>query len=385
MLLPHDAHLAYCTNIHPGRDWPETLRSLEESALAVRERVCPKDPYAIGLRLSATAARQLSEPKELTAFRHWLETCNCYVFTINGFPFGDFHGQRVKENVYRPDWTTSERLEYTNLLFDILAQLLPPGVAGSVSTLPGSFKRFIRTKEQSAAIRENLYRCFRHIQALGERNGIDLHLGMEPEPLGLFETTKETVAFFDRLVIDRPEAEEMLQRIGVNYDTCHLAVEYEDAASALGRLQHSGIRISKIHLSSALKVSSPGPEALSLLESFCEDTYLHQVIARTEGETELVRYEDLPAALAARRSGRDAADEWRIHFHIPLHASPAAPLQSTADHLLDTLAFVREQPSLCGHFEMETYTWGVLPPDLRNASVVDQLVKEYEWTLPRLR
>ena len=36
-----------------------------------------------------------------------------YVFTINGFPYGPFHGQPVKAAVYRPDWREAERGRYT--------------------------------------------------------------------------------------------------------------------------------------------------------------------------------------------------------------------------------------------------------------------------------
>lgn len=384
MRLAHNAHLSYCTNIHPGNDWPQTLHSLKQDVLAVRAQACPDKPYAIGLRLSAQAANQLAVPAELSAFQRWLEENNCYVFTINGFPYGNFHGERVKEQVYRPDWSSPDRLAYTNLLFDLLVQLLPSGISGSVSTLPGSFKRFITTDAQHNAINDNLYRCFQHIETLSNKHNIDLHLGLEPEPLGLFETTKETVAFFDRFLIDRPDTEAILNRIGVNYDTCHLAVEYENAKEALARLTNASIRVSKIHLSSALALKTPTEQALETLSTFCEDTYLHQVIAR-ETDATLTRYEDLDQALTARRSGQDKSQEWRIHFHIPLHASPQAPLEGTENHLLDTLDVISENPTLCQHFEMETYTWAVLPNDLHNTSVVDQLVKEYQWLLPQLK
>ena len=100
MELANGIHLAYCTNIHRGESWEETFRSLNRYTLAVRNRVCPGGAYAIGLRLGAAAARELSDPATLSGFRKWLEQENCYVFTINGFPYGDFHGTRVKEQVY---------------------------------------------------------------------------------------------------------------------------------------------------------------------------------------------------------------------------------------------------------------------------------------------
>ena len=187
------AHLAYCTNIHPAESWAETLHVLKTHTLQVRDHVSPANaPYAIGLRLSARAATELLEGDHLAQFKLWLEDENCYVFTINGFPYGSFHGTRVKEKVYQPDWTSSERLRYTQDLFTIIAQLVPEGVEGSVSTLPGSFKAF---EADEAAIFTHLEACAQYIENLSSQYGRDLHLGLEPEPLGHFENTEETIAF----------------------------------------------------------------------------------------------------------------------------------------------------------------------------------------------
>ncbi len=285
----------------------------------------------------------------------------------------------MKEQVYAPDWTTRERLEYTNQLFDLIAQLVPEGVEGSVSTLPGSFKEFIRGEEPVAEIRRNLWRCLDHIARLSDRTGRVLHLGLEPEPLGLFETTQETVAFFDRLVAERPGDQRVLHHVGVNYDTCHLAVEYENPREAVLRLQRHGIRISKLHLSSALKVA-PTDEVRRALAAFADDVYLHQVIARNGSA--LTRYRDLDVALAQAPADDE---EWRIHFHIPLHCPTSALFDNTSDHLLGVLGLLQQDPTLCSHLEMETYTWEVMPAELKNRSVVDQLVGEYDWCLARCR
>jgi len=196
MRLSHGLHLAYCTNIHRGEDWAETFEALQRYTLAVRARVCPGKPYAIGLRLSDQASRELSVASTLLSFQKWLEKSNCYVFTINGFPYGRFHGTRVKEQVYAPDWTTRERLEFTKRLFDLLAQLLPEGVEGSVSTVPCSFKEFIKGLEQVKTMRANLWQCVEHIATVSEQSGRKLHLGLEPEPLCYLETSAETISFF---------------------------------------------------------------------------------------------------------------------------------------------------------------------------------------------
>lgn len=381
MKLANASHLAYCTNIHRGGSWAETLQSLDQYTLAVRDHVCPSDPYAIGLRLSANAASELADPQTLLTFQKWLEAKNCYVFTINGFPYGDFHGTRVKEQVYRPDWTSTDRFEYTKSLFDLLVQLSPAGTEGSVSTLPGSFKRFITSDAQVFAMQRNLVEIAQYVEQLSERTGRDLHLGMEPEPLGYFETSQETVQFYQSMLGEYPSVNELLlRRIGVNYDTCHLAVEYEGAGQALDRLTRHGIRISKIHLSAALKTTDFSPPTLQSLKRYCDDVYLHQVISKHSCGA-LSRYEDLDRGLAARARGEDRGDEWRIHFHIPLHSSPAAPLTSTSDHIADTLDVVKSNPDICHHYEMETYTWEVLPQDLANTDVVGQLVREYQWTI----
>ena len=364
----HD--LAYSTNVHAAESWSETLCGLEQVTLAVRAKVAPNERFGIGLRLSDRASRELAEPAIVAAFREWLEANNCYIFTVNGFPFGKFHRSRVKEQVFLPDWTSPQRLEYTNRLFDILALLLPNDCAGSVSTMPGSFKEFLREDGEIEAIRRNLLRCAQHISDLSNRHGRDLHLGLEPEPLGLFENTAETLRFFETV---------RSEQIGVNYDACHFAVEYEDPLDSLRALQNAGIRISKLHLSSALRCLSPN-DRVALLRPFQDQVYLHQVIARRP-EGDLRRYKDLSLALAENQ----AAEEWRIHFHVPLYAELGPPLSSTVDHVMGVLDWLAANPRACSHLEMETYTWEVLPNALRSNSLVDQLTREYDWTLARLR
>ena len=384
MKLSHGLHLAYCTNIHRGESWAQTFETLQKYTLAVRDRVSPGKPYAIGLRLGADAARELSDRPTLLAFQKWLERENCYVFTINGFPYGRFHGARVKEQVYAPDWTTRERLDYTNLLFDLLAQIVPAGMDGSVSTVPVSFKGFNLDERGARTARTNLWRCVDHLEHLTRRTGRKLHLGLEPEPCCFLETTGETIAFFEQLRADRPGDLRLDEHLGINYDCCHLAVEFEAPGEALQRLRRAGIKISKIHLSNALKVH-PTPEVRAALKAFADDIYFHQTIERRP-DGGIIRYGDLDEALDTSATATPQYElEWRIHFHIPLHAKPTALFDTTADHLLGVLDEVKRVPSLCAHFEMETYTWEVMPAELKKRNVVDQLVGEYEWTLAQFK
>jgi sugar phosphate isomerase/epimerase len=382
--LTHGLHLAYCTNVHRGGSWQETLASLERHTLAVRRAICPDAPYAIGLRLSDAASRELAVPAVLKDFQRWLERNRCYVFTINGFPFGNFHGTRVKEQVCQPDWTSPERLAYTNRLFDILAELLPEGVEGSVSTVPVSFKQFRLGTRELAVARNHLWRCVDHQEQLTRRTGRKLHLGLEPEPFGTVENTAEFITFFGQLEADRPGDLRLREHLGINYDTCHFALQFEHPGEALQRLHRRGIRISKIHLSNALRVH-PTHEVRAVLPSFDDGVYFHQVIER-RADGELVRHADLDAALATSESDGPQFDrEWRIHFHIPLHAPERALIGTTVDHLRGTLDVLKQNPRLCSHLEMETYTWEVLPRELKQARVEDMLVSEYRWTLGELK
>lgn len=379
MRLGANRHLAYCTNVHRGEGWDETFAMLQRHTDVVRQRVAPNEPYAIGLRLGAQAAADLAVPATLDVFRRWLDAHDSYVFTINGFPYGSFHGTRVKEQVYAPDWATPERLAYTTGLFDLVAALVPAGVPGSVSTVPVSFKGFDTSGDHRAAVFANLSACARHIEALVDRTGLDLSLGLEPEPLCVLETTAETVAFFEAWDTADPDAARWRQLVGVNYDCCHLAVEFESPHDALERLAGAGLRLSKLHLSSALRVT-PDDEGRAALAPFVEPTYLHQVVVGSAETGEVIRrHVDLPEALADP-TPTAGGEEWRVHFHVPLHATPGAPFRDTRDHLIGALDWLAAHPDACAHLEMETYTWEVLPPALR-IGIDDQLVREYAWTL----
>lgn len=385
MTLNDGIHLAYCTNVHRGETWAETFAALERHTLPVRRRVAAGRSYAIGLRLGQRAAAELAQPHELLAFQRWLEKHDCYVFTVNGFPYGSFHGTRVKEQVYAPDWSTPERVAYTEQLFELLVQLAPAGAACSVSTVPASFKGFVAAEpSRRRAIFSNLTACARKIAALAEKTGRDLHLGLEPEPLCLIETSEETVEFFNewRAGDAAVERDSLLRVVGVNYDCCHLGVEFEVAATALDRISAAGLRLSKLHLSSALRVR-PDVVGRQALAAFVEPTYLHQVVVGRAGSTEVRRrFVDLPDALADSEPSRPD-DEWRVHFHVPLHAAPGTPFGDTRDHLMGALDWLKAHPRACSHLEMETYTWEVLPAPMR-LPIEDQLVREYAWTLGAL-
>ncbi|MEN9974364.1 MAG: metabolite traffic protein EboE [Verrucomicrobiota bacterium] len=379
------SHLAYCTNIHPAETWLETRQMLQTHVLDVRNLLCTQGllargaPFAIGLRLSAGAARELLTDGHLDALRAWLIETNTYVFTINGFPYGGFHGTRVKERAFQPDWTERVRLDYTQDLFRILAAIAQPGTGASVSTLPGSHKSFLADESQ---ICEHLIELAHWLDELSDATGTDFHLGLEPEPLGHFENAHETIAFFDRLHAHAPEASESIRRrIGVNYDACHFALEFDEARSTLDRFESAAIRISKIHLSNAIAFDPRDPAALDAIRCYDEPVYFHQVLLRDACGV-VTRFKDLPDFLALGPACGNFL-EARVHFHIPLDAEPAPPLRSTRDEVSEVLAWRRDHPEGCLHYEIETYTWAVLPAAMHRP-VADQIAAEYHWVLNKI-
>lgn len=348
---------------------------LQTRVLAVRDLVCAGEPFGIGLRLSAVAARELLEGDRLARFKEWLDETNTYVFTINGFPYGSFHGTRVKERVFQPDWTERARLEYTKDLFRILAVIARPDTGASVSTLPGSHKTF---HADESLIRRNLIELAEWLEKLAEETGHDFHLGLEPEPLGHFENTVETLAFFERLHADASDPEVIRRRIGVNYDACHFALQYDEARASLDALKDAGIHISKIHLSSALAFDPRDAAAVEAIRVFDEPVYFHQVLLRDSGGA-IHRFVDLPDFLTSDLMALDFL-EARVHFHIPLDAEPAPPLRSTRGHVSAVLRWHADNPDVCRHYEIETYTWAVLPENLRRP-MEEQIAGEFRWVL----
>ena len=380
--------LTYCSNIHAGESWDEVRGALRAALPSIRRDLQASGPFAIGLRLSARAAEELEQPAALNAFRAFLSDGDYYVPTINGFPFGAFHGTRVKDRVYLPDWRDPARIDYSNRLATLLAALQRDRsrTAGSVSTVPGAFKGHLRSDDDAAAIALNLLDHAKHLAALRQETGVTIALAIEPEPACLIETSAEAIAFFDRYLFDSRLAaqhgvsvDEVRTHIGVCFDACHMAVEFEDHEAALEAFDLAGIRVPKFQISSALRVD--GDAGRKALQRFAEDTYLHQVVSRS-GER-LTRYVDLPDALADGGVAGRAGSEWRVHFHVPVFLRTLGDLETTQpdlERVLDLIKTRTDAPCL----EVETYTWDVLPQEYRQVEMSAAIARELAWTRDRL-
>jgi sugar phosphate isomerase/epimerase len=366
--LPGAPHLTYCTNIHPGESWSDVRAILKDKVARVRASF--DGPFGVGLRLSARAAEELAIP-ELASI---LEEHGLYVFTINAFPYGAFHGTRVKENVYRPDWREDARVIYTLRCARILAALLPNDArTGSVSTVPVAFAPRAGAPEEREEAARRILAVARGLREIEGETGRTILLALEPEPACLLETTDDLARFYEEELVPRAGPDERVLRahVGACLDACHAAVELEDPREAVLRLDRAGIPIAKVQLSAGLEAR--GAEARAALARFCEDTYLHQTVVRTVDDR-VLRYVDLPDAL------RDDHGEamLRTHFHVPIFAPRFGPLAGTQPWLAELLGIARTR-AISEHLEIETYTWDVLPKEHRGATVEDDVVREIRW------
>ena len=408
-------HLGYCTNIHAGETWADHFAALQQAVPDLKRRLSPDAPFGLGLRLSNVASEELEQPENLVAFQHWLAQHDCYVFTMNGFPFGGFHNTVVKDQVHAPDWTTEARVEYTKRLFRMLSVLLPVdelgnAIPGGVSTSPLSYRHWFEWEQPAARdyilsqTTQNVLDVVGDLIRLHRQTDRLMHLDLEPEPDGVIETADEFIAWFTDYLIPMG-LEQLTEQFGLTdeeaetaicdhvrlcYDVCHFAVGYERPADVLDKLKNYGLRVGKIQISAALKAEFPpgGPPMRShsteedgretvrqAFAQFNEPTYLHQVVARTKSN-ELMRFRDLPDALAAFD---DTHLEWRSHFHVPIFVESYGVLQSTQDDIREVLRLQAER-QFTNQLEVETYTWDVLPVELK-ADIVDSIEREVKWVL----
>ncbi|WP_320783963.1 metabolite traffic protein EboE [Streptomyces sp. CRN 30] len=362
-------HLAYCTNVHPAETLDGVLAQLRDHCEPVRRRL-GRDRLGIGLWLARDAAHALvTDPAALRGLRAELDRRGLEVVTLNGFPYEGFGAEEVKYRVYRPDWADPERLEHTTSLARVLAGLLPDDVTeGSISTLPLAW-RTAYDDARAEKSRAALVTLAERLDALEELTGRSIRVGLEPEPGCVVETTHDAIAPLTAIAHDR---------IGICVDTCHLATSFEEPDTALDALAAARVPVIKSQLSAALHAEHPrSPEVRQALGAFAEPRFLHQT-RTTTATGELHGTDDLDQAL----TGTELPDTapWRAHFHVPLHAAPAAPLTSTLDVLTTVLTRLVGGPHpLTRHLEVETYTWQALPPELRprvRAQLTDGIAAE---------
>lgn len=374
-----DRVVGYCTNVHAGEDLDQYLSSLEEYALDVKARISGNEPLPIGLWLSARTARQILSENRLVEFREFLESNGLSAFTMNGFPYANFHGPTVKYQVYKPDWTHPERLNYTANLIRILTELMAEGSQAGISTLPLGWLRDKFNYEKAA---DNLIQVVELLKTNERRTGKLIHLDIEPEPGCILSSSNDVVSFFNDYLLGRRNEADILRYLHVCHDICHASVVFEDQQNAIRNYTANGIGIGKVHVSSAIHADITANNVHPVLEQlrrFQEDRYLHQTYIQNENR--ILSYDDLFQAISDLDAQARAA--LRCHFHLPIFIERLGHLATTRYEIVDCLQSIYKI-SDCRHFEVETYAWTVLPDELKTKDLARGIAQELTWIQGRL-
>lgn len=380
--------IGYCTNVHAGPDLETTQANLLQYASKVKQQFSPETPMGVGLWLAAPAAASLRDPAQLAAFRDWLNHQGLVPFTLNGFPYGDFHTEIVKHKVYKPTWFESHRLTYTTNLIDALHGLLPEGMEGSISTLPIAWDRKSMTPQQWQQTSQQLLQLCHYLHRLEQETGRLIYVCLEPEPGCVLDIAKDMIDLFRERLLPFDEANIVTRYLRICHDICHSAVMFEHQADALQGYQNLGIRVGKVQISSAVRVdfNTIEPEkrsdALEQLASFDEPRYLHQTSIREKsGETRF--HEDLSLALDTVKQARELSSIWSVHFHVPVYLESLGMLGTSRSDILRCFEVCQSMSDL-QHYEVETYAWNVLPKEHQVANLADGIAREMNWVREQL-
>lgn len=395
-----DFPFGYCTNVHAGTTLEQARANLLQFASAVRGEVAPNGRLPVGLWLAEPAATQLIEHQAVAEFRDWLEAHHFLPYTMNGFPQGDFHQPVVKHAVYEPTWSCHSRARYSMCLAQILDVLLPAGKSGSISTLPIGWPHCPWHAEEFHLAADNLMEVAKFLDHLAQHSGREIVLAIEPEPGCLLNTADEITHFFNHYLFSGPDAKIARRYLTVCHDVCHSGVMFESQTAALQTYRENGIRVGKVQISSAVHVpwdnavGSPERQSamLAQLRGFNEPKYLHQTSrASKNGKLESL-VEDLPKALQ-QWLGVDAAKvsmpetPWRVHFHVPIYVAQFGELQTTQADIRLACEYLKQHAHddcdgadwFTGHYEVETYAWPVLPPELQVTSLSHGIANELRF------
>ena len=389
-------HLTYSTLVHPGDDWAQMWDSLVTYVPKVKERWAKNHRFGVSLRLSAASASTLAKGQaERDKLKKFLNDNNMYLYTVNAFPYGPFKGPIVKEQVYEPDWRSEERTTYTKNVADVLADVSPDDVSPSIQSAPLGFKPRVTGPDVVDSFTDHVIRVCAHLVDVEARTGRVVTLALEPEPYCFLETTDETVEYFTKHIYSGKSAEKLAKlarmpiseahvalrrHVGIVFDICHQAVEFEDIGACLQKLVDAGIPIFKLQEAAALHVPEVTQKIVDVLKNYSKTIYLTQTVEKKDGR--LTRFLNLEDAFAAWEKN-PGPREWRTHFHVPVFLEDLGPFRTTRFAIEDALRFHKAKP-LSRQLEIETYTWDVLPDNLKTGDIVDYVCRELDWVKGQL-
>ena len=409
--------VGYCTNVHAGVElaavgdnlvrYSVPARKKLNQQIAQQRQVPTQERLGVGLWIPDQASQELMQsPQQLQGFAELLAANRLSAFTINGFPFDNFHQPSVKQRVYLPTWADRQRYEYTLRLASILAALLPESdetqTVGSISTLPLGWPAnpFAPGDSDSAEARfaksgQQLRELAAQLNAIEQQTGKRIVVAIEPEPGCDLDSADDMIDFFDQQLPEQTHR----RYLTICHDICHSAVMNEPQRDVIERYAQAGIAIGKVQVSSAITVDwasmavADRPEVLARLSSFAEDRYLHQT-GQVDRQGDFKLATDLPELLAGIDPATlDEVERWMIHFHVPIFLEQIGRLGTSRDAVQaclqgigccgDPNGFV-PGVDFTGHLEVETYAWTVLPEAERQRGLSDDIATEMFWLLQQL-
>jgi sugar phosphate isomerase/epimerase len=389
-------HLTYSTLVHPADNWEQLYNSLVTYLPKVKARFAGNKAFGVCIRLSASTAQTLANSvAERDKLKKFLTDNDMYIYTANAFVYGHFKGDKVKEQVYEPDWRGEERTQYTINVANVLADVCPAGIAPSIQSAPLGFKPRVTGADVIASYTDHVLRVVAHLIELEAKTGRTVQLALEPEPYCFLETTDETIDYFTKHLYAGPaveklaklahvpisEANEALRRhLGIVYDICHQAVEYEDIGASLQKLVDAGVPVFKLQEAAALHMPDVTQGVVDTLKRYAKTIYLTQTMEKKDGK--ITKYLNVDDAIAAFEKD-PGPREWRTHIHVPVFLDDLGQFRTTRFAIADALRFHKQKP-ISRHLEVETYTWDMLPDSLKSSDIVDYICRELEWVRGQL-
>jgi hypothetical protein len=389
-------HLTYSTLVHQTDNWDQLWKSVNTYLPAVKARVAPNQKFGVCLRTSAPSAEMLSiDPSKRADLKKFFADNDLYLYTANAFVYGVFKKQVIKEDVYEPDWQTSERREYTKQVANLLAELAPEGISPSIQSAPLGFKPKVTGDHVVEEYTNNVIDVVAHLVELKKKTGKTVTLGLEPEPRCYLETTDETITYFKNYLFTGETAKKLAKKTGLNeadanramreytgvvFDIGHQSVGYEDIPVSLQKLVDNGVQIVKLQEAASMYIPEVTQKVVDALQSFAKTIYLSQTCQKKDGKmTWFLNLEDAFEDWYKNPGPR----EWRTHFHVPVFLDDLGAFRTTRFALEQALAFHKKTP-LSTHLEIETYTWDVLPDHLKTGDIVEYVTRELDWVKGQL-
>ncbi len=376
MKISNTQHLCYCLNIFRPFKSPAELDILFKKIKALKKELSQPDSesFAIGIWVNKNFLAFLEEQKNLNTLKEKMEQEKIYTYSFNVFPFEQFHDASIKEKVYFPDWMENARVDFTCRAARLLSRLIPDEVQGSLSTVPGTYTDKI-SKHNLSVIQKNFLKTGQFLASLFQDTGKKILLAVEPEPDCLWSSARDFTDFYSTHLAEFPNKAEY---IGICYDTAHHELAEDGPGKQFDYCIINNVNIAKIQFSSAL--GSPENSSKDELAKFADEVYLHQTKIFKNNKI-IAKFADLPHALAKA----DRNLHWKIHYHIPLYVNKMPHGLIAEKHELETvLKKCKEKPEICSNLEIETYTYDILPNNVKISPIEKSMAEEYSFIINKI-